>query len=371
MAIKEVNAAMPSNQTSTFDSRLTNDVRLTINNFDALRFIFAFIVFLVHAYALSGAESLLILNQLFSSAIAVKSFFVVSVFLIFMSYENSCDNKRYFLKRASRIYPAYFCIVLICAVIGVFFSAYSWREYWSLPVVKYIAANLVFLNYLQPNLPGLFESNTLQAVNGALWTLKIEVIFYFFVPFAVMAFRKLGRLAVIVAIYIASVLYSLFIIELVRKTGIDSYMELQRQLPGQLTFFLAGAVCYYYFQYFTKYGFWLLVLAITAFVLQTWLPWIAVEPVALAIVVIWFACVLPCIGHFGKYGDFSYGVYIVHFPILQLLISLGLFKDSPWLMLSVAGLLILTIAVLFWNFIEKPFLRKSSNYVLVNQVNVI
>ena len=254
---------------------------------------------------------------------------------------------------------------------GVVFSAYSWREYWSLSLLKYIAANLVFLNFLQPNLPGLFESNAIQAVNGALWTLKIEVMFYLLVPLAIMAFRKFGRLTVIVALYIASVLYSLFIIELVRKTGMDSYMELQRQLPGQLTFFLAGAVCYYCFLYFTKYCFCLLVLAITAFVLQTWLPWIAVELVALAIVVIWFACVLPCIGHFGKYGDFSYGMYIVHFPILQLLISLGLFKDSPWLMLSVAGLLILTIAVLFWNFIEKPFLRKSSHYILVNQVNVI
>ena len=129
-----------------------------------------------------------------------------------MSYENAVDNKRYFLKRARRIYPAYFCIVLICAVLGIFFSAYSWREYWSLSLLKYIAANLFFLNFLQPNLPGLFESNTLQAVNGALWTLKIEVMFYLFVPLAVMAFRKFGRLTVIIALYIASVLYSVIII---------------------------------------------------------------------------------------------------------------------------------------------------------------
>ena len=93
-------------------------------------------------------------------------------------------------------------------------------------MLKYIAANLIFLNFLQPNLPGLFENNTLQAVNGSLWTLKIEVMVYLFVPIAVMAFRKFVRLAVIIALYIASVLYSAIIMELVRRTGADSCMEL-------------------------------------------------------------------------------------------------------------------------------------------------
>lgn len=150
------------------------NLRLRTNNFDLLRFVFAFIVFLVHSYVLSGAEALSILNKFFSSEIAVKSFFVVSGFLIFMSFENSSDIKSYLLKRARRIYPAYFMIVLLCAFLGGIFSSYSWGEYLSLPVLKYIAANLVFLNFLQPNLLGLFEDNALQAVNGALWTLKIE-----------------------------------------------------------------------------------------------------------------------------------------------------------------------------------------------------
>jgi peptidoglycan/LPS O-acetylase OafA/YrhL len=343
------------------------DVRLRANNFDLLRFIFAFVVFLVHSYALSGAPTLSILSKLLSSEIAVKCFFVVSGFLIFMSYENSSDTARFFLKRARRIYPAYFSIVLICAVLGGAFSSYSWSEYWSLSLLKYIVANLVFLNFLQPNLPGLFENNTLHAVNGALWTLKIEVMFYLFVPLAVMAFHKFGRLTVIITLYFASVLYSVIIIELLRRTGIDLYIELQRQLPAQLTYFLAGATCYYYFQHLAKYGLWLLGLAIATFILQAWSPWIAIEPIALAVVVVYFACIFPSIGNFGKYGDFSYGMYIVHFPILQVLISFGLFKELPWLMLSVTWLLILIIAILFWNFIEKPFLRKSSHYVAVNQ----
>ena len=179
-----------------------------MNNFDLLRFVFAFIVLLVHAYVLSGAESLSILSEVFSSEIAVKSFFVVSGFLIFMSYENSKNAGNYFSKRARRIYPAYIFVVVACVFLGMILSKYSWHEYISLELAKYIAANLMFLNFMHLNLPGVFEHNSLQAINGALWTLKIEAMFYLLVPVVVMAFYKFGRMKVIFLLYVCSVMYS-------------------------------------------------------------------------------------------------------------------------------------------------------------------
>lgn len=345
----------------------TSDIWLRRNNFDLLRFLFALVVFLVHAYVLSGVESLSLLGKFFCSGIAVKSFFVVSGFLIFMSYENTENGHEYFMKRVRRIYPAYFFVILGIAVLGGIFTTYPLGEYISLPVLKYVAANLVFLNFLQPILPGLFENNTLQAVNGALWTIKIEVMFYFFVPLVVVAFRKFGRMPVMVTLYIASVMYSVLMEELARQTGGALFLVLQHQLPGQLVFFIAGAAGYYWFQYLAKYRLWLLVISVSCFVLQYWLSSIVILPVALGGLVLYFACFFPCVGNFGKYGDFSYGIYIVHFPILQILISHGLFKESPWLMLIIAGLLVMIVAVFLWYFIEKPFLRKSSHYVAVNQ----
>lgn len=346
---------------------LPADPRLRVNNFDLLRFVFAFLVFLVHAHVLSGVDSLSILSEVFSSEIAVKSFFVVSGFLIFMSYENSRDMGNYFSKRARRIYPAYLFVVVACSVLGVVFSKYSWHEYVSLDVFKYVAANLVFLNFMHPNLPGLFESNSLQAINGALWTLKIEVMFYLLVPVVVMAFRKFGRMQVMLLLYTCSVVYSMSMEYMANKTGSGFYLELQRQLPGQLVFFLAGAAGYYYFQRLARHAQWLALFAVAAFALKSWLPWTAVQPIALGVLVIYLACIVPCAGNFGKYGDFSYGIYIVHFPILQLLISFGLFETHPWLMLLVAGTTVVTVAFFLWHFVEKRFLRKSSHYVAANQ----
>lgn len=333
------------------------------NNFDLLRFLFAVIVFLVHSYVLSGAHSLSILSKLLSSELAVKCFFIVSGFLIFMSYENTAHNGRFFLKRARRIYPAYFTVVLLCTLIGSVLTTYSFSDYWSFPTLKYIIANLFFLNFLAPNLPGLFEVNTVHAVNGALWTLKIEVMFYIAVPLIAFCFNRFGRLLSMALLFLGSVVYSYVLLALTQSHGGGDFVELQRQLPGQLTFFIAGAVGYYYIEAFKKYVLYLVPISILAFVLKVHLPWIVLEPLALGILVIYFAIIFPYLGNFGKYGDFSYGIYILHFPILQLLIAIHLFVDSPVLFITVAAALVLVFSILLWHFIEKPFLRKGSHYV--------
>lgn len=343
------------------------DQRLRQNNFDLLRFLFAFVVFLVHAHALSGVQELAVFSRYLSSDLAVKSFFVVSGFLIFMSYENSRSMPDYFGKRLRRIYPAYVFVILASVLLGGVFTSYGLSDYLSLPLLKYLAANLLFLNFLQPDLPGLFQHNIWQAVNGALWTLKIEVMFYLLVPLAAVAFTRLGRLPVLVVMYVGSVVYSAAMGALAAQSGSGLYLELQRQLPGQLSFFVAGAAGYYYFQHLNRYVWPLWVAAVAAFLLQGWLPWAVVEPLTLGIVVVSVACLFPFAGNFGRYGDFSYGIYIIHFPILQLLIAYSSFGAAPWSALLAATALVMAAAILLWHFVEKPFLRRSSHYMATNR----
>lgn len=333
-----------------------------LNNFDLLRFLLASIVFLVHSSNLSAVNELKILESL-SSSFAVKSFFVVSGFLIFMSYENSSSSHRYFIKRLRRIYPAYFTVVILSSLVGFFFSTLPIREYFCLDLIKYLVFNLIFLNFLHPNLPGLFEHNTLSAVNGALWTLKIEVMFYISVPLIVLLFNKLNRLFVLATIYISSFVYSFCMIKLAEAHGGGIFIELQRQLPGQLMYFLVGAAGYYYYEYFRTYSKVLLGFAVICFIIKPLLPWLVIEPVVLGILVLFLALALPYLGNFTKYGDFSYGIYIVHFPVLQVLIAYNLFDAAPVLAIIFAAFSVLLLSFLLWNLVEKPFLQKSSHYL--------
>ena len=163
------------------------------NNFDLLRFVFAFIVFLYHAHVLSGRPELAGLSHWFSAEFAVESFFVVSGYLVFMSYESSRSAGDYFGKRARRIYPAYFAVVLTAALAGTLITTLPLSGYFSAGWWRYVAANLAFLNFLAPELPGLFRDNPIHAVNGALWTLKIEVMFYVALPIIAFICVRLGR----------------------------------------------------------------------------------------------------------------------------------------------------------------------------------
>jgi len=329
-----------------------------INNFDLFRFVFALIVFFVHSSALSLSPDLQFTQHL-SSSMAVKSFFIVSGFLIFMSYERSSNLTQYFSKRIRRIYPGYLFVILSCAFLGVFFSSLDFRDYFTGDWLKYVFFNTFFLNFLKPDLPGLFQDNILSAVNGALWTLKIEVMFYISVPLIAIGVKKYSVPLVFIAIYFLSFLYQF----LVYSYGGSLAAELARQLPGQFVYFISGAAGYYYKDLFKKYYLFLITIACLFFLIPSLSDMSFFEPIALAIVILYFSLIFPYLGNFTKYGDFSYGIYILHFPILQVLIQSGLFNSNPYLAFCLGLILVLVGAFLLWHLVEKHFLQKSSHYL--------
>jgi peptidoglycan/LPS O-acetylase OafA/YrhL len=329
--------------------------KLKSNNFDILRLGLALIVCLVHAADLSQFPALVPIALFLSSDLAVKSFFVVSGFLIFMSYEKSPDLKTYLVRRGRRIYPAYFAIVLACALMLFFTSSKTAAEYFSGTWVRYVVANLVFLNTLQPTLPGVFENNYMHAVNGALWTLKVEVMFYLTVPFLAHTFRRFGWARGLATVYAASLAYSFVMHSLAASTGNPIYTELAKQLPGQLSYFMAGAAIYYYFPLFEKHIRTIVPCAIAAYMASKFFSIGVITPAALACVVLAIVFFIPPIRLFK--GDYSYGVYIVHFPLIQMLLHNGTLADRPLLFLLTCVVMAAAGAFVMWELVESRFIR--------------
>jgi peptidoglycan/LPS O-acetylase OafA/YrhL len=163
------------------------------NNFDLIRLLLSLMVFLVHSYELSKNPGLSMIPVFLNTHTAVCAFFVISGFLVSSSFANSTTPAEYFSKRIRRVFPGYVVVVLLCGLAGVAFSEYSYREYFSFPLLRYLGANLSFLNFIQPSLPGVFIGNSSPFVNGALWTIRLELLFYLSVPMVFMLLKRFRK----------------------------------------------------------------------------------------------------------------------------------------------------------------------------------
>ena len=90
------------------------------------------------------------------------------------------DTKQFYLKRMIRIFPSYYLNILIMLIF-----AFAQQKYNNVGFMfKDIITHLTFTS-------GLFSDTYLDSrMNGVLWTVQVEVIFYLLIPFLAKAFKK-------------------------------------------------------------------------------------------------------------------------------------------------------------------------------------
>ncbi len=326
------------------------------NNLNILRAFFSLNVLLYHCYALSNSESLKVLNHVLNPDLAVQGFFIISGFLIQQSYERAKSVKEFYKKRLWRLYPAYITIIILSAIIGVFFSNLDFKQYFlSFQLYKYIGANAIFLNFLQQTLPGVFVNNLFKAVNGSLWTLKIEVAFYLIVPLIVFLKRRYRAYILYPFLILISLAYYIITIKIYNDSGNELYLFLSRQLPGQLFFFITGA----WFLEFKDHcltkkllkiigPFAIFLLFVNVFVI--------LKIILLPFFVFYIAFLLPSLKYPFYREDISYGLYIYHFPVIQIFVQSGIFNHQPFEALFWSLCTSICLAICSWKLIEKPCL---------------
>jgi len=332
--------------------------RINKNCFDFLRMFFAFNILLAHLSVLSQNSSLVFILKWVSAHLSIQGFFVISGFLVSKSYLNTDTLKKYFIKRIKRIIPAYAIVILLAAIGFSVLSTYSLSDYYlNSQWFKYIGWNLVFLNFMQPCLPGLFEHHHLEcAVNGSLWTLKVEEGFYLVLPVIFFIISRLKNTwIVLIVLYISSILF-MYLME-----DVLAYPLIAKQLPGYICYFVTGTGLYLGFEFFIKHQLLLFLVAVSLLIISYIYP-LKIDflfPASFGTLVILSAYNIPFLNHFGKYGDFTYGLYIYHYPIIQTFRELDLFdRYNPFVMSGVIILLSIIFALLSWFLVEKRFLDR-------------
>jgi peptidoglycan/LPS O-acetylase OafA/YrhL len=333
------------------------------NNFDITRLCLAIFVYLGHYTWLFPNGPLPVGIVMFLAGEggqrSVQAFFIISGFLMFQSLERSDRTSIFFEKRFRRIMPGYVTVIIFSAFFGLWLSSLKLSEYFSLEWVKYVFWNLLFLNFMHPTLPGLFEQSPTPYVNAPLWTLKIEVGYYVLFPLLYGIGRRVGFLTWFVVLYVLSTAYYFTMVAWANKTGLHHYAVLAEQLPGQLRFFVAGALVASHHHIFAgsrpRVTLGIVALAIIGTVYFGG-P-LALYPALLALAVLSFCLVGPTLGTWLVYGDLSYGIYIVHFPVLQAMKSFGVLQDRQGLLFLLTTVAVLGLSALLWRFIESPALQ--------------
>ncbi len=120
--------------------------------------------------------------------IAIDAFFVMSGFCLFYPTARSmfgeckkCTWKEFYIKRARRILPAYYLMLIILLIFpALSYTAYNVNS--AADVAKHFGLHALFLHIYDPSAGG--------SVISTAWTLGIEAAFYAAFPFIDFVFRK-------------------------------------------------------------------------------------------------------------------------------------------------------------------------------------
>lgn len=136
-----------------------------------------------------GVKTISLAAALSGAGLGVDIFFVLSGFLLSMPWHRAALSGgpkpslgRYFLRRFLRIVPPYWFMLLVMGLLMAG-TTIPWSAIGSSDGVDALLAHVFFVQYLFPSTSGGFA-----AVNGSVWTLTIEMIFYVVLPLMVLAF---------------------------------------------------------------------------------------------------------------------------------------------------------------------------------------
>ncbi|MEA1879929.1 MAG: acyltransferase [Campylobacterota bacterium] len=355
---------------------------MRLHGIDILRGLAVSVVVLYHFYALLDLHHhgtypiVYTLGQL-----GVPLFFVISGYLIYRSIDYSVQTKgtfnglkHYTLHRLFRILPAYYVNLFVVFIIAYFFSSYmnGWSNGF---ILKQILSHLTFTPFFIYQTSGL-------GVNGAYWTLGIEMLWYILAPLMLLFIKK-ERYFVLLFLLSFAYLLALDLGYLDALLGIEisaaNYLPLMFywsfQIYGQLIYFIVGIWIYKYTSVHTRLPKSLLTLLV-AIVLSLFLYTLLLKEVldsftlrnivtltgSALLFILLFRQEIKILSWLSWIGKISYSMYLWHMPILFFMKRYLLpLNYSMYFIVIVFVSLLLIVSSLSYYYIEKYRLKSTSN----------
>lgn len=347
----------------------------SVNNFDLIRLLAAIQVVIGHAFLIGFFPHDLIYDIIWFIP-GVPVFFGMSGFLLLWSFERRPDLLSYLKNRFLRLYPALWATMFLTLVILLVFHTLSIHSLTDPSLLMYLVGRCSFIFYFVPAVVKKFAQGN---PNGSLWTIGVELQFYFFLPLIAWLIKKqpLGAKNLFL-ISIACISWWIdrhdpqppFDVK-----NMNGYLQIfvsEFRILYYLFFFIIGMLFYLNYRWLKKFLEGHFVEWFVFYVLISALSWYftdlskvdryAPDPLSLLrhIFLMWmvFSAAVSNPGLANKIlkgNDYSYGIYLNHFLILNAFYQLN--KFSGPVNFSLAILCTLILAWISWHCIEKRALR--------------
>jgi peptidoglycan/LPS O-acetylase OafA/YrhL len=309
--------------------------------------------------------------------VGVDVFFVISGYLITSILINELEAGRFSLarfyeRRARRILPALFFMMICCIPFAWFWMLPSQFKDFSqaLIAVSLFVSNILFWQKTDYFAPEIEESPLMHT-----WSLAVEEQFYIFFPLLLWLLWRYDRMHVVSIILLLCVV-SLGVAEWGWRNAPTANFFLIVTRAWELG---AGALCAFMLQsrplrentILSTLGIGLIMLSVFTYDDLTPFPSLyALAPVGGTALIILFAGGLTPVGRllsipaFVGIGLISYSAYLWHQPLFAFARMHGAGLAADWLLLTLAGTS-LGLGWLSWRYIERPFRKRDG--VLVNR----
>ena len=333
------------------------------NNFNAIRLLAAAQVLIVHiAHHFQLESTIFDIIELFPG---VPIFFFISGYLISRSYISlrAPVMRQFFWRRALRIFPALWVAVLIGATLPLVTGYLRLDALYSYEFWLWVFSQATVVQFYNPN---FLRSFGVGVMNGALWTISVELMFYVLTPLIGLLFkRKLSAVLIIFCLSISINIYAHYVLDV---DGFLSKLIRVTVAPWIYMFIIGYALSY--FRYIKDFALsvptipLLLCYFITMFFIGA--PELnrtnAINPISAVLLIL---CVLKLGENKRVYSiigrskfwenDFSYGLYIYHMLVINLVLATGITSTPIKLFVTVFGSIFLSVCS--WFLIERHALK--------------
>ena len=346
--------------------------------FDFLRIALATCVVAMHAMQYTANTWIFDRPFWFAEYSVVPMFFALSGFLVTGSgLRLSLGN--FLLNRGLRIAPALSVEIFASAlIIGPLVTTWTLGAYFRDTQFWLYFTNI--FGIIHYNLPGVFQDHYLTYVNGALWTVPYEIICYIITSILIKT-KLIHNVSTIVALTVGFIAIGVFLQfshvlgSMGEFTGKAVKFVFYKREAQLVTAFLFGMIAYQMKEIIPRSR-WLLagavllcaIAAVCLDVSQTFKPAtrIVLLP-ALTYITIYLGLTEIGLPAWLKKGDYSYGLYLYHNPLLQIVI--GIFPQICMQWIG-GGLFtfVVTLPIAFgmayvsWHLIEKPTLALRKRF---------